>query len=220
MATVKRIAGLALFSGSVSATGNVIAQYLDSWSRTGDCAADKTHTVPFSGYDPAQTVRFFVYGAAFAPISFSWHAFLNRRFPLMAAANAPAVASVARGSHLLSGKAKAVAKRIAVDQTVFAPFASGAFVAGMGILEGLDLDDLRERIRVQYPRVLLVGYLVWPAAQLINFSIVPLIYRVPFGSMVGLFWNTYLSWSSAQLKHRQVQSTRASGCGRLAANAP
>ncbi|KAJ2455360.1 hypothetical protein EV183_000896 [Coemansia sp. RSA 2336] len=59
----------------------------------------------------------------------------------------------------LSGKAAAVFKRISVDQIVFAPLASGAFVVGMGVLEGLDMEKLRERVRLQYPQVLLAGYL-------------------------------------------------------------
>ncbi|KAJ2339131.1 hypothetical protein GGF43_006712, partial [Coemansia sp. RSA 2618] len=156
------------------------------------------------------TLRFFAYGVAFAPISFRWHAFLNSRFPLVASAKAAASTPATKAVQPLSDKARAVLKRIAVDQTVFAPFASGAFVVGMGVLEGLGSDDLLERIRVQYPKVLLVGYLVWPAAQLINFSVVPLIYRVPFGSMVGLFWNTYLSYSSAQMKRDQQRKANAS----------
>ncbi|KAJ2846994.1 hypothetical protein IWW36_004082, partial [Coemansia brasiliensis] len=53
----------------------------------------------------------------------------------------------------------------------------------MGMLEGLGMEKLGERVRLQYPQVLLAGYLVWPAAQLINFSLVPLTYRVQFGSL-------------------------------------
>ncbi|KAJ2577878.1 hypothetical protein GGH19_000939 [Coemansia sp. RSA 1807] len=209
MVAAKRIAALALFSGSVSATGNIIAQYIDSWS-TAPRRVENKFFVLFPGYEPAQTLRFFVYGVSFAPISFRWHAFLNSRFPLVASAKAAASKSATASAQPLSDKARAVLKRIAVDQTVFAPFASGAFVVGMGLLEGLRSSDLVERIRVQYPRVLMVGYLVWPAAQLINFSIVPLMYRVQFGSVVGLFWNTYLSWSSAQMKRDQQRKACAS----------
>ncbi|KAI9477380.1 hypothetical protein BX667DRAFT_506523 [Coemansia mojavensis] len=188
-----RLAALSLFSGSVSATGNIIAQYLDTWSS----GSNQTETTFFSKYDPLKTARFFVYGVCFAPVSYRWHAFLNHRFPLEALAKASAAA---KSGQSLSGKAAAVFKRISVDQIVFAPLASGAFVVGMGVLEGLNMEKLRERVRLQYPQVLLAGYLVWPAAQLINFSLVPLMYRVQFGSLVGLFWNTYLSWSSAHIK--------------------
>ncbi|KAJ2232448.1 Protein Mpv17 [Coemansia sp. RSA 485] len=91
-------------------------------------------------------------------------------------------------------------KRVAVDQTVFAPFATGVFVFGMGALEGLDTAGLVQRAKTQYMDILTAGYALWPAAQLINFSFVPLVYRVPFGSTVSLFWNTYLGWKNCQAK--------------------
>ncbi|KAJ1734606.1 hypothetical protein LPJ61_000988 [Coemansia biformis] len=194
MTPARRLAALALFSGSVSATGDAIAQGLDAWARDG--AAQR------GDYDRTRTLRYFVYGAAFAPISVRWHAFLNARFPLQAPATA---------ARPLRSTAAAVLKRIVADQAAFAPFACGAFVVGMGALEGLGLGELLERMRERYPRILLAGYCVWPAAQLVNFSVVPLAYRVPFGSTVGLFWNTYLSWTSARLERarRPAPQTQA-----------
>ncbi|ORX73823.1 hypothetical protein DL89DRAFT_319532 [Linderina pennispora] len=158
MATRAQLLKLALFSGSVSASGNTIAQPSGSLS----------------------------YGLAFAPVSYRWHALLNKRFPLEGATTAKA-------------KATMVMKRMAIDQTLFAPLATGSFVVCMGLLEGLTPTELAERVKVQYPRVLVAGYVLWPAAQLINFSVIPLAYRVPFGSTVSLFWNTYLGWSNNKL---------------------
>ncbi|KAJ2157411.1 hypothetical protein GGF46_004535 [Coemansia sp. RSA 552] len=182
--TLGRVAALALFSGSVSATGNAIAQSLDLWSADADGSTESSERVRGTGYDPAQTLRFFVYGVAFAPVSFRWHAFLNSRFPLGAASIVKAVPGTATGASAFvarfqTSKAAAVLKRIAVDQAVFAPLASGTFVVGMGILEGLGPEELLERMRTYYLRILLAGYLVWPAAQLINFSVVPLLDQRP-----------------------------------------
>ncbi|KAJ2767153.1 hypothetical protein IWQ56_003437 [Coemansia nantahalensis] len=186
MVAVRQRAGLALFGGCVAAAGDTIAQGLEGWA----AGRDRRR------HDGVRTLRFFVYGAAFAQASFAWHRFLSARFPLQAAAGAEAA-----GRPLLR-KAAVVLKRIAVDQIVFAPFACASYIVGMGALEGRGPRELLARVRAQLPQVLLAGYCLWPAAQLVNFSIVPLAYRVHFGSAVGMFWNTYLSWTSAQLEQQ------------------
>ncbi|KAJ1641604.1 hypothetical protein LPJ64_006436, partial [Coemansia asiatica] len=124
--------------------------------------------------------------ASFTQISYRWHAFLNKRFPIMSSS----AATKPTDTMMLSTKAiqsmterfGMALKRVAVDQTVFAPFATGLFVFGMGALEGLDTAGLAQRAKTQYMDILIAGYALWPAAQLINFSFVPLVYRVPFAS--------------------------------------
>ena len=37
-------------------------------------------------------------------------------------------------------------------------------------------------------------YKLWPAAQLFNFYVIPLKFRVNFSNIISLFWNTYVSW--------------------------
>ncbi|KAI9502852.1 hypothetical protein GGI25_002629 [Coemansia spiralis] len=204
-----RLLKLGLFSGSVSATGNMIAQYLDLWSGSRKHAKKELPETKkgfaMAGFDPVQTLRFFVYGFLFTQISYRWHVFLNGRFPVAAAAT-PSTSQVAQPASIkpTTGKAAMVLKRVAFDQIIFAPFASGMFVVGMGILEGQGPEKLLERIQLQYTKILIAGYAVWPAAQLINFSLIPLAYRVPFGSIVSLFWNTYLSWENAHAKRKQA----------------
>lgn len=188
MSTTAQLAKLSLFSGSVSATGNLIAQYLAARQPAANTSQ------PFGSiYDPAQSIRFFVYGMSFAPVAYRWHAFLNRRFPI----STPATASATQ-------KYIMVMKRMAVDQTVFAPLACASFVGGMGVLEGLGPKEIGERFRTRYPGILMAGYVLWPAAQLANFSLIPLAYRVHFGSMVSLFWNTYLGWTSNRAGRKAV----------------
>ncbi|KAJ1957888.1 hypothetical protein EC988_000601 [Linderina pennispora] len=191
MATRAQLLKLALFSGSVSASGNTIAQYLSQDRPQKDHSPHSKPWPLIANYSPVQTLRFFAYGLAFAPVSYRWHALLNKRFPLEGATTAKA-------------KATMVMKRMAIDQTLFAPLATGSFVVGMGLLEGLTPTELVERVKVQYPRVLVAGYVLWPAAQLINFSVIPLAYRVPFGSTVSLFWNTYLGWSNNKLSREMA----------------
>ena len=42
--------------------------------------------------------------------------------------------------------------------------------------------------------MLLGFYKLWPAAQVVNFYVIPLKFRVNFSNIVSLFWNTYVSW--------------------------
>lgn len=49
--------------------------------------------------------------------------------------------------------------------------------------------------------MLLGFYKLWPAAQLVNFYIIPLKFRVNFSNIVSLFWNTYVSWLANRPVH-------------------
>ncbi|KAJ1888918.1 hypothetical protein LPJ66_008320 [Kickxella alabastrina] len=210
MATPTQLLKLALFSGGVSATGNTIAQYLVSRTPESTQSASKNSSL-IPGYEPVQALRFFAYGAAFTPFSYRWHAFLNWRFPIGSTIKTAASKKLGESDVVQSAAQRVgmVLKRVAIDQAVFAPLATGAFVFGMGALEGLGPSELLERGRTQYMDILLVSYALWPAAQLINFSAIPLAYRVPFGSTVSLFWNTYLGWSSWKAKQSQKPHTPA-----------
>lgn len=44
-----------------------------------------------------------------------------------------------------------------------------------------------------YRPALISNWQVWPLIQMVNFSLVPLRFRVPFTSMCGIGWTLYLS---------------------------
>ncbi|KAJ1675714.1 hypothetical protein EV182_000727 [Spiromyces aspiralis] len=87
-----------------------------------------------------------------------------------------------------------VMKRVATDQLLFAPISMALFFTAISLMEGQGLAGIRYKLRHQYQKALLANYVVWPAVQTVNFTIIPPIFRVPFASVVGLFWNTILSW--------------------------
>ena len=51
-----------------------------------------------------------------------------------------------------------------------------------------------ETVKRDTPKVVLTNWMVWPAAQFVNFYFVPLSYRILVASGVALFWNIYLSY--------------------------
>jgi protein Mpv17 len=86
------------------------------------------------------------------------------------------------------------AKRITLDQTIFAPVFLGGFLTVLGITDGKSSQQIWDKLYQDYPQVLRSNYMLWPAAQIITFTVVPLQHRVGFVSLVALFWNTYLTW--------------------------
>jgi len=64
-------------------------------------------------------------------------------------------------------------------------------------------------IRNSYAAALFTNWRVWTVAQGINFTYVPLEYRVLFGNLVALWWNIYLSLATAQTQTQtQTSNTR------------
>ncbi|GAA5850658.1 hypothetical protein JCM9279_006377 [Rhodotorula babjevae] len=91
-----------------------------------------------------------------------------------------------------------LAKRVAADQLGLAPISLFIFLFSMSLLEGLDSEETREKIRSNYWPILLVNWQVWPLLQTLNFRYIPLRYRVPVGSIAGIAWTCFLSWKTAK----------------------
>ncbi|GAA5890128.1 hypothetical protein JCM6882_009236 [Rhodosporidiobolus microsporus] len=89
-----------------------------------------------------------------------------------------------------------LAKRVAADQLGLAPVSLLIFLLSMSVLEGLDDEETKQKIKDNYWAILSVNWQVWPILQLINFRYVPLPYRVPFGSICGIAWTCFLSWQT------------------------
>jgi protein Mpv17 len=105
--------------------------------------------------------------------------------------------------------------RVFLDQVFFAPMFIACFFIGAGVLEGLDMATIREKLRAGYPSALAANYQLWPWVQLGNFYFVPLQYRllvVNTGAFdiclifahieVAIGWNSYLSLMNQQALSR------------------
>ncbi|KAL9648565.1 hypothetical protein ABK040_012224 [Willaertia magna] len=85
-------------------------------------------------------------------------------------------------------------RQMAVDQLGFSPFSLFQFLTYMGLIEGHSMSDVWIKLKKDLFPTLLVNWMVWPAVQLINFTIVPYHFRVLFVNAVSIFWNAYLSY--------------------------
>ena len=95
----------------------------------------------------------------------------------------------------LGNKYTTTAARVLTDQTVFASCNLAFFLGSMAYMEGA---SPKERLQSKYVEALKKNWLVWPAVQTFNFTVVPLHHRVLVVNIVSLGWNCYLSWVNSQ----------------------
>lgn len=111
------------------------------------------------------------------------------------------VGPVVRGSLVMIDKlfgptktVKILAKKLMVDQLIGAP----AFLAGnitvLTLLERGSFEEVGKELEKSYFSILRLNYSFWPFVQMINFYLIPLTYRVLFGSSAALVWNTIFSY--------------------------
>jgi protein Mpv17 len=112
--------------------------------------------------------------AIFGPAATTWFKFLQTKV-------------------VLPNKKLEICARVGVDQLLFAPTNLFVFLSTMSILEGV---SPREKLAKTYTGALQSNWMVWPFVQVVNFSFVPLDYRVLFVNGLSIFWNCYLSYIS------------------------
>ncbi|KAG0185438.1 Protein required for ethanol metabolism [Apophysomyces sp. BC1034] len=129
------------------------------------------------------------------PVVSKWFAFLNRAVTIknpvggkFSLCMVPCVESISRGP--------AVGTRLAIDQVVFAPTILAMYFAGISWLEGRSMDEIREKFDQSYTTTLGNGYKFWPFLNLVNFAVVPAMYRPLFSSCGSIAWNSYLSYAN------------------------
>uniref|UniRef100_M4BN28 Uncharacterized protein n=1 Tax=Hyaloperonospora arabidopsidis (strain Emoy2) TaxID=559515 RepID=M4BN28_HYAAE len=88
-----------------------------------------------------------------------------------------------------------IAKRLALDQLVFAPTFLPVFLSLVMTLEG-HVEQIPDKLRADWWPVTKANWVVWVPAQFINFRFVPSSMQVLFSNVLGLLWNAYLSYVS------------------------
>ncbi|XP_017085769.1 mpv17-like protein [Drosophila eugracilis] len=131
---------------------------------------------PLNEWDTGRTLRFGALGLVFVgPVLRQWYIFLESRVP-----------------KTLNPMRRCVTKMLA-DQCIIAPPFTLAMSFLVPLVNGEPADQIRKRIFEYYPSLLARNYMLWPAAQLINFRFVPLSHQVLYVQCVALIWNSYLS---------------------------
>ncbi|KAL4218292.1 Protein Mpv17 [Mactra antiquata] len=132
-----------------------------------------------SQFEVKRSLRFVVFGTFMAGPLFSiWYSRLAKTF----------------------GHTKyAALKMVACDQLLFAPPFIAYFLGTMELFKGEGLQDVKLKLQDDYLTVMKTNYKLWPMVQALNFTFVPIHYRVVVVNMVAVGWNTYLAWMSAKV---------------------
>ena len=93
--------------------------------------------------------------------------------------------------------AQIVAKRVATDQLVFAPFMVASTMGMVKVMDG-DPKGIPQLLKAEWFKSLVANWALWVPAQCINFGLVPAHLQVLFANMVALVWNAILSHFSHQ----------------------
>ena len=101
----------------------------------------------------------------------------------------------------------AALERTLVSQFIFAPFIYyPLFFTITGIGQGLTLRQCGDRASAQFPKLFGRNLFFWLPVQLIQFTLIPTRYKVPFICAAGSAWNLILSAlaGSARAEARQA----------------
>jgi len=86
-----------------------------------------------------------------------------------------------------------VAKKLALDQAIFAPIMFGTIMTTASLLNGKSVDETKAKLDAELWGAVKRGWCLWSVATSINFSLVPPMYRVLYNNTVSFGWNTFLS---------------------------
>lgn len=101
-----------------------------------------------------------------------------------------------------------VLQRVALDQLGFAPLFIALVFATISVFQGArTVDEIKDRLKAGWAGAVMTNYKIWPAAQMANFYFIPLQHQVLFANVVGLFWNTYMSWATSSQRLKKDQGT-------------
>lgn len=88
----------------------------------------------------------------------------------------------------------AVLNKLLSDQLLFAPVFNAAFIVGVGSLEGNPLKEVAETVRTKFWPSMKANWTLWPAAQVVNFALVPKTFQIVYVNCVALVWSVILAY--------------------------
>lgn len=163
-------------SGILMSIGDALSQYFEKKSTA---KADELQKFKF---DWPRNAKMFVVGAAQGPMHHYFYWWLDTKYA---------------GSSL-----KFTSIKILYDQFVMSPVCIAMFFYSAGWLYDQSIEHSTMELKSKFPTVYITDWMVWPAAQFINFQFLPTAYRVIYVNFVTMMYNIFLSY----VKHTEAES--------------
>jgi hypothetical protein len=147
--------------------------------------------------------HFVLFAILSTPPNFLWQSWLESKFPGYTSSTQLSDKELEKWSK--SNDAKDTPKTLNIrntaikfflDQTLGATVNTLLFIAGIDAMRGRSVNTITVDCREGFWPLVFAGLKLWPLVSILNFTLVPLEYRIAVGSTVGLFWGIYLSLMS------------------------
>ncbi|XP_015180217.1 PREDICTED: mpv17-like protein 2 isoform X2 [Polistes dominula] len=96
-------------------------------------------------------------------------------------------------SKLAGRTSKIVLKKVIIDQLIGSPLCIGIFFLTTGLMERNNLSEFKNEIINKAHKLYIAEWIIWPPAQIINFSFLPTKYRVLYDNTISLGYDVYTS---------------------------
>ncbi|CAJ1936716.1 unnamed protein product [Cylindrotheca closterium] len=137
-----------------------------------------------SRYDWTRSMHVTITGLTLiGPLTHTWYNMLERIV----------VWSIPRMPILAVGAVPQLVYRMFLDAVIYSPVGVGGYFVWRTQLEGGSLASTWNKLQLVFPQALVASWSFWPAANIVNFTLVPLPFRVLYTNLLSLFWNAYLS---------------------------
>jgi protein Mpv17 len=103
-----------------------------------------------------------------------------------------------------------VLKNIVYDQTIGATIFTSSFFTYLDMMSGKSFPEAINELKLKLLPTIYDNWKVWPFLMAINFSMVPIQFRVLFSNICGMFWVAYLSYVQNVKSKRLVQQNKES----------
>ena len=89
-------------------------------------------------------------------------------------------------------------KKTALGQVTIFPTYVTLFYAYIALLEGKSARQACGRVQRNFWPTMATGTVFWPIANMLNFTLVPQRHRVLYVGVMGIAWNSFLSWQNSR----------------------
>jgi len=95
--------------------------------------------------------------------------------------------------------------KVFLDQAIFAPAIVTTFFFWANFWEGHSWPTIVKRYKENIGETMKANYVLWPAANVINYKFMPVDLRILYISCVSLIWNVFLSHQQHRNPQKKAQ---------------